>query len=183
MFSAEFGNWQDLRETNAHGFQSSAGRIQYPAAWCHGAPGIGLSRLFLPGQGEDEQTRAEVDVAVKTTLSQAFGQNHSLCHGDLGSLELVLEAAEVLNKPLLAGRARQIASDVLQGITDHGWLCGVPMRVETPGLMVGLAGIGYGLMRAAEPRRFPSILMLEPPGRIQERRPENPNLCNVAAGR
>ena len=38
-----------------------------------------------------------------------------------------------------------------------------PSGVETPGLMTGLAGIGYGLLRLAEPRRTPSVLALEPP--------------------
>ena len=37
------------------------------------------------------------------------------------------------------------------------------MRVESPGLMTGLAGIGYGLLRLAEPTRMPSVLVLEPP--------------------
>ena len=35
--------------------------------------------------------------------------------------------------------------------------------VETPGLMVGLAGIGYELLRLADPAVIPSILLLEPP--------------------
>jgi lantibiotic modifying enzyme len=29
--------------------------------------------------------------------------------------------------------------------------------------MTGLAGIGYGLLRAAEPGRVPSVLVLAPP--------------------
>jgi hypothetical protein len=29
--------------------------------------------------------------------------------------------------------------------------------------MVGLAGIGYGLLRLADPRRVPSVLVLAPP--------------------
>jgi len=31
--------------------------------------------------------------------------------------------------------------------------------------MIGLAGIGYGLLRLAEPTRVPSVLVLEPPTR------------------
>jgi lantibiotic modifying enzyme len=29
--------------------------------------------------------------------------------------------------------------------------------------MTGIAGIGYGLLRLAEPRRVPSVLVLAPP--------------------
>ena len=59
-------------------------------AWCHGAPGIGLGRLAsLPCLGELEM-RQEIAVALETTRAQGFGYNHSLCHGDLGNLDLLL---------------------------------------------------------------------------------------------
>jgi len=35
--------------------------------------------------------------------------------------------------------------------------------VEIPSLMLGLAGIGYELLRLAEPDWVPSVLMLAPP--------------------
>ena len=50
---------------------------------------------------------------------------------------------------------------ILESINQHGWLCGVPLGVETPGLMTGLAGIGYELMRLAAPEIVPSVLVLE----------------------
>jgi lantibiotic modifying enzyme len=37
------------------------------------------------------------------------------------------------------------------------------MQLTNPGLMVGLAGIGYGLLRLADPQRVPSVLVLAPP--------------------
>jgi hypothetical protein len=54
---------------------------------------------------------------------------------------------------------------IVESIARNQVLCGTPMRVATPGLMTGLAGIGYGLLRLAEPRRIPSVLTLEPPPR------------------
>jgi lantibiotic modifying enzyme len=42
---------------------------------------------------------------------------------------------------------------------------GVPLGVETPGFMVGLAGIGYQLLRLARPDEVPSALLLAPPRR------------------
>jgi lantibiotic modifying enzyme len=35
--------------------------------------------------------------------------------------------------------------------------------VTAPGLMTGIAGMGYQLLRLAEPGRIPSVLLLEPP--------------------
>ncbi len=102
-------------------------------------------------------------MALRTTLAQGFGGNHSLCHGDLGNLELLLQASQVLPDPQWKAQTERIASAILESIDQHGWLCGVPLGVETPGLMTGLAGIGYGLLRLAEPERVPSVLTLEPP--------------------
>ena len=52
---------------------------------------------------------------------------------------------------------------------EHGWRCGVPLDVETPGMMDGLAGIGYELLRLAEPSQIPSVLILEEPRGISSR--------------
>jgi lantibiotic modifying enzyme len=51
----------------------------------------------------------------------------------------------------------------LDAIDAAGWLCGVPLGVETPGLMLGLAGIGYQLLRLANPQAIPAVLLLDPP--------------------
>ena len=52
---------------------------------------------------------------------------------------------------------------MLDSMDERGWLCGVALGVETPGLMTGLAGIGYGLLRLADPHRVPDLLTVEPP--------------------
>jgi lantibiotic modifying enzyme len=50
----------------------------------------------------------------------------------------------------------------MDSIDEHGWISGVPHGVETPGLLLGLAGTGYGLLRMAAPDRVPSVLTLDP---------------------
>jgi len=154
LFSPEQGNWWDLR----FGAQGTCA-----AAWCHGAPGIGLSRLDLLGSLEDEIVRDEIRAAVAATVRFGFGDNHSLCHGDLGNLELLSSAARKFDDPALRTMVANVARAILDDVRVTGWRCGNPMRVESPGLMTGLAGIGYGLLRLADPERVPSILLLEPP--------------------
>lgn len=163
LFVPGVDNWPDLREPETEGIETTAAEPGYSTTWCHGAPGIGLSRICLLGNGDDNAVRLELDAAVRTTLSQGFGYNHSLCHGDLGNLELLLQASRALDDPTLNSELWRITSGVLEGVNRYGWLCGVPMQVETPGLMCGLAGIGYGLLRIAYPERIPSVLTLEPP--------------------
>jgi lantibiotic modifying enzyme len=39
-------------------------------------------------------------------------------------------------------------------------MCATPRGAESPGLMTGLAGIGYAFLRLAEPERVPSVMSL-----------------------
>ncbi|MCI0748187.1 MAG: type 2 lantipeptide synthetase LanM family protein [Verrucomicrobia subdivision 3 bacterium] len=167
LFSAERGNWPDLRTDENSASDGKAARFM--AAWCHGAPGIGLARLRWLQYSHDTTTRTEIDTAVQTTISEGFGFNHSLCHGDLGNLELLFMANQLLPDLHLAAHVDDLAAAILDDIEEHGWRCGTPLGVETPGLMTGLAGIGYGLLRLADPKRVPSVLMLEPPRIAKER--------------
>jgi lantibiotic modifying enzyme len=132
-------------------------------AWCHGAVGIGLARLQALPSLNDPELRVELDTALRTTLAAGFGHNHSLCHGDLGNLELLLQASATFDDPQLRAAVDQRAALILTDICGNGWRCGLPLGLESPSLMSGLAGIGYGLLRLAEPTRVPAILVLAPP--------------------
>jgi type 2 lantibiotic biosynthesis protein LanM len=73
----------------------------------------------------------------------------TLCHGALGR-------ADVL------GDRHQTAGLVLSMLRRNGPRCATPDRVPTPGLLTGLSGIGYGLLRLGFPDSIPSPLLLEP---------------------
>lgn len=163
LFRPEVSNWPDLRDFAATLQGNNNNQHTCMTAWCHGAPGIGLARLRCLQHLDDAEIRSEINAALKTTVAHGFGGNHSLCHGDLGNLELLLQASEILDEPQWRHEVNRLASIVLESINQHGWLCGIPLGVESPGLMTGLAGIGYGLLRLAEPTRVPSVLVLEPP--------------------
>ncbi|HEX7153219.1 MAG TPA: type 2 lanthipeptide synthetase LanM family protein [Thermoanaerobaculia bacterium] len=152
-------NWPDLR-AGGEGIDGGDGRFML--AWCHGAPGIGLARVAGLSWLDDDEVRREIDVAVQATLAKGFGENHSLCHGDLGNLELLFEAARVNGDAALEERAWQLAGGIADSIRAQGFLFGLPGSIETPGLMAGLAGVGYGLARLARPELFPRLLTLEP---------------------
>jgi type 2 lantibiotic biosynthesis protein LanM len=163
LFIPNVGNWPDLRNFTNTVLADEDEQSPCMNAWCHGAPGIGLARLRSLPHVDNAEIRSEIDIALKTTLAKGFGNNHSLCHGDLGNLELLLLASLTLDKSQWQPQVDRLATIILESINKHGWLCGVPGGVETPGLMTGLAGIGYGLLRLAGPDSIPSVLMLEPP--------------------
>jgi len=107
--------------------------------------------------------REDIHVAVRTTLEHGFGSNHSLCHGDLGNLEFIFQAGRLLDCPEYQASAEHMCAVILESIREGGWMCGVPLSAETPGIMTGLAGIGFELLRLAHPQRVPSVLSLSPP--------------------
>ncbi|HZP16904.1 MAG TPA: type 2 lanthipeptide synthetase LanM [Terriglobales bacterium] len=154
LFSPQEGNWPDLRETHAGKFGMT---------WCHGAPGIGLAYLCSLAHIDNAEIRRHIDAALQTTLTQGFGGNHSLCHGDLGNLETLLQASLRLKDPCWQVEVDRRAGSILRSIEQNGWKCGNPVGVEAPGLMTGLAGIGYELLRLSAPTRIPSVLALALP--------------------
>lgn len=164
LFSPEKRNWPDLREFPASSQTERAqGSPRAMTAWCHGAVGIGLARLALLPLHDDAALKDEIAVAVATTLAEGFGKNHSLCHGDMSSLEFLASVAQVL--PAICGQEQvePLVASVLASMHTQGWRSGVPTSVETPGLMIGLAGTGYALLRLADAQRLPSLLVLAPP--------------------
>jgi lantibiotic modifying enzyme len=132
-------------------------------AWCHGAPGIGMARLASLQHHDDAAIREEINVAVQTTFKEGFGRNHALCHGDLGNLETLMIATQVLPECYSRESVEQLQAALLENMKKQGWQSGIAYPIETPGLMLGLAGTGYALLRMADPERVPSLLVLAPP--------------------
>lgn len=163
LLRPDAGNWLDLRPAESPDQRTNTAQPRFMTAWCNGAPGIGLARLHGLRHVDDAAARAEIAVALETTMAAGFGRNHSLCHGDLGNLETLLVASQVLDDPRWPAQVNRMAAVILASMERDGWWCANPLGVETPGLMTGLAGIGYELLRLAEPGRVPSVLLLEPP--------------------
>jgi type 2 lantibiotic biosynthesis protein LanM len=158
-FSAAEANWPDYR--TIAGADNSDPRFM--VAWCHGAPGIGLARIDSLQYMDDRKTREEIQIALSKTVEAGFGINHCLCHGDLGNLDVLLQAGQRVDESWWSKVGTRLASETFAAIAKRGCLCGTPTSVASPGLMAGLAGIGHGLLRLACPERVPSVLVLAPP--------------------
>lgn len=133
-------------------------------AWCHGAPGIGLLRADLPTQLRDPEDERALRRAVRSTLAAGPVGNDCLCHGDLGTLELLAAAART-GLPGAAEDHRAARTAVLREVEQRGPVCGTPDGIRTPGLLTGLAGVGHGLLRIAAPDLVAPVLLLAAPGR------------------
>ncbi|QDQ27897.1 type 2 lantipeptide synthetase LanM [Chitinimonas arctica] len=142
-------NWLDLRDLP----------VKSVAAWCHGAVGIGLAHLHLDPQLQDPANRQRIRVAAAAAWRVGFGQNHCPCHGDLGAWELLDRAMALDEAP--AGLSReQVMGLILSSIEEHGAISGIARNTFAPGLLSGLGGVVYQLLRAHPDCRLPSVLTL-----------------------
>jgi lantibiotic biosynthesis protein len=116
---------------------------------------------------EEPEILAEVEIALGTTgatLASASRErpgNFSLCHGDGGNADLLIIAADLLNRPELRNCADAVGLRGIGQFEDPAlpWPCGVPGAGETPNLMLGLAGIGYFLLRLYDSQSVPTVLL------------------------
>lgn len=140
------GNWR----TREPGEPGQASRV----AWCHGAPGIGLARLRAWQRTREPDDGRELDVCIRTTsrwvvasLRSEVG-NYSLCHGLAGNADVLALCAQGSGSEEPAGLARRVAEEGIARFGEPGrpWPCGGPGG-ETPGLMLGLSGIGLFYLR------------------------------------
>jgi class II lanthipeptide synthase len=179
LFNEARSNWPDLRHDLLERPSDELRRAvrdgkppvyeeRYMTAWCHGSPGIGLSRLRAFELTGQDVYRREAEAALRSTLQAvedelSQGASYCLCHGIGGNCELPLLAAELLGDPELRQVAEQAAREGIETYEARGrpWPCGTRGGVPDPSLLVGEAGIGAFYLRLADPET-PSVLLLRP---------------------
>jgi lantibiotic biosynthesis protein len=162
-------NWPDFRGLY-DAWSSNPGQPGFMTAWCHGAPGIGLSRVRAFELTGQDVYRREAEAALRCTsrtlvATPAQGQaNYSLCHGNAGNAELLVYAARVFGDDTSRLLAEQVGHlGVEQYRKTFGpWPCGVLEGGETPGLLLGLAGIGHFYLRLHDTAGVPPVLIILP---------------------
>lgn len=149
LFDAEEQNWLDLRMLEG---------AKTAAAWCHGAVGIGLAALDRSPTLADPADRDRVRRAAAATQRLGLGWNHSLCHGDASCHELLLQAQAAGVAPPGCERPELLAA-FLASLEAHGPICGIARDVFVPGLMPGLGGVAWQLLRFHPESELPSLLI------------------------
>jgi Lanthionine synthetase C-like protein/HopA1 effector protein family len=151
-FSPAEGNWADFRGVGHHGEPR-----QYACAWCHGAPGIALSRhLAMLAFGQGDELESELMTALETTRTTLVKglekeQQHCICHGMLGNAD-ILHLVGMESDRDLVRRVGEVTAMRLReriGDADSGFL----------GLMTGIAGIGHYFLRLQDPEVTSPLLI------------------------
>lgn len=175
-FDRSASNWPDLREFDRTARRQGT-RPATPVYWCHGAVGIGLQRLRAFELTGDPQALAELGAALQATEAQAtallgagagtdrWAANVSMCHGASGVADLLAAAGTSLRERRLLALGRDVGRWMLD---IHGdgrvpWSCGIAGGGESPGLMLGLAGVGATLLHLADPQGQPPVGLLPLP--------------------
>lgn len=142
--------WKDLRE--------GKNAVSY---WCHGTIGIGLSRLYLLQCGfDDEQVRKDLFSCLDNVLNAEI-KEAGICHGNMGRFLFLKEVRKLDMVP----ETIQIKIDNLLSKTCHNILNkGIEINVFNGkcvlGLMTGMMGVGYGLLKEID-SSIPNILGLD----------------------
>lgn len=168
-FSAAEGNWPDLRTSAAQTGAPAAGDgMIYGASWCHGAPGIALSRLRELELLPDDRALLlrDIDAGLGTTNKgllerQQQGRGDATpCHGITGLAEALLVGGQALGVPAYTAAATAAGQALIDDRKQHGaWISGCPTGGPNPSLLLGSAGVGYFFLRLHDPARVPSILL------------------------
>ncbi|GGA51579.1 type 2 lanthipeptide synthetase LanM family protein [Dyella nitratireducens] len=149
-FDEDEQNWVDLR--NLGGPKSAF-------VWCHGSTGIGLAHLDMDPDLQHPRTQSLLRHAAAATMRMGLGWNHCLCHGDLGAWELLdqLMAGGVA----LDGMTREsLMARIVSSLEEYGPSCGLTKEVFVPGLLAGVGGVAYQLLRMHPDSHLPSVLIL-----------------------
>ncbi|MFN6565701.1 type 2 lanthipeptide synthetase LanM family protein [Dendronalium sp. ChiSLP03b] len=158
VFSNSNANWPDFRGL------AQTGQPVFPTQWCHGAAGIGLARLGSFEIVKTSEIEREIEIALQTTQRYALQVIDHLCCGNLGRVEVLLVGAQRCSRPDWYQAAFQNATNVVakaQRTGAYQLFPNLPNSVFNPGFFPGTAGIGYQLLRLAQPEQLPSVLLWE----------------------
>jgi len=174
LFDPAEGNWRDVRSYTG----ADPGSVQrWGCSWCHGAPGIALSRAFmlrlLAGDlsgNEQAQLSDDLEVAVKTTRRVLTDLEapviDDLCCGTVGRLDILLECGRLAGRPEWVESALQLAQQRLdrwRHITrPQYWFTDRPMAGTDLSLFKGIASLAYLQARLESPESVPCLLLPTP---------------------
>ena len=149
-YSEKDNNWSRLAEEPEH----------FNYGWCHGAPGMLLSRTELFRSGIRNATvMKDLENSLRAVKEQCFGKNYCLCHGDAGNLLILRATAQVLGDTELAAETEvnldKVMNEKIIPACNEGRLLS---GYDDNGLFCGIAGLIYTICKFRCYDQIPDIL-------------------------
>ena len=159
LYSEKINNWIDLRE-----FPDETKDRKQPVAWCHGAPGILLSRLTLYHVIKKmapnwllNQVIVDIRRAKDKLIQEDLHVGYCLCHGNMGNLLILRKYTEMFEDQ----QAKEICNHWFERIIGlFSTQSILPTERYNPGFMTGLSGIAYAML-AYTTRKLPLLIEVE----------------------
>jgi type 2 lantibiotic biosynthesis protein LanM len=156
-FVREQNNWPDYRRAATRLSQGP----MFCMAWCHGAPGIGLGRIAALDMMDTCDVRRDIEAALASTSSANLLPRDHLCCGNAGLMDTLCAAGERFPHGEWSRKALQLAARTMaRGNKRGGFNIAFHNGFFNPSLFQGTAGVGYQLLRLADPTKIPSVLLL-----------------------
>jgi len=130
--------------------------------WCHGAAGIGLSRLRFQELVDDKKYIKDIQYTYSKTINTTY-KSFTLCHGEGGSAEFFIQKYLLSRhyddlEPAIKIAKRIINSKKINNKYSSGLHYSAVKYPEDSSLLNGTAGIGYFLLRISKPEKIDSVL-------------------------
>jgi lantibiotic modifying enzyme len=141
----------------------------FPETWCHGAVGIVLGRIGALHISSTPDILEEIEKTLARVQSYALGEEEleapdDLCYGHMGMIEMLLSAYQRMGDVRSLQAAHALMERVWRrknGKGQYDFLMTRGTEIFPPSLFQGVAGVGYTLLRLAEPESLPCLLLLD----------------------
>ena len=136
LYSEKAGNWKDLRESSGESFMN---------AWCHGAPGILLSRMKLEELfPEDMQIKKDRLNAADSLFYGEQDEKICLCHGMSGNLLIMKKYLRKYGNKKMKEQYEALCDCLLFQLDHPAKISGT--EYLNLAFMNGISGTGMALM-------------------------------------
>lgn len=128
-------------------------------SWCHGIAGLGLMYLFLEHNFDNGKYHEKIERCAKILKNKVWNTSDCLCHGNMGTVDFFIQYSKLKSDKKALEYLKHFLC--IYQTRNGKWYCGCKQDVVVYGLMLGLSGIGYELLRTLFPCDFPDVLILE----------------------
>lgn len=131
-------------------------------SWCHGSPGILLSRMALPIKYQNESTKADEALAYQNTQNTKHS-SINLCHGRIGNYLIQYKYAQHIgNEKEIENAKENINRIVAELLSLEDLNEQISSMSIDKSLMTGISGVLYAYLYVNHPNiKLPFILILE----------------------
>lgn len=172
-FVYEAFNWPDYRTENLFNENSlniinsiikkndEKSGLNFMYAWCHGSPGIILSRInYIEHFNLKKYKYLTTDILERIYYETKKMSNNSFCHGICGNAIILNIASKINSNKVLQGFAEELINNSIHKFITE--INNSELKVKDYSLFTGLTGVGLMLASLIEPEYnfifYPKIL-------------------------